>query len=219
MEGECACRRVAGHRLCALNALFVRPEKQDLSGTTLKVSRLVWGERAKRQLRMLRNAPNRFFRGGQATMLRIPSTWPNNDRYGPTRLSRFLREHLFPKKTNLISPPVITASQGAIAPLSQEQLRVARLGEAVENSMPRSRAARQPATNCPTGSTPRPATSCRACRAPLNCRIPTASARLRAATRRYGAAARGIMAQERHYPGCLRGGCDVVLWAASPRRS
>ena len=60
--------------------------------------------------------------------------------------------------------------------------------------MPRSRAARQPATNCPTGSTPRPATSCRACRAPLNCRISTASSRLRAATRRYGAAPRGIWA-------------------------
>ena len=121
MEGECACRRVAGHRLCALNALFLRPVKQDLSGTTLKVSRLVWGERAERRLGMLRNAPNRFFRGGQATRLRIPSTWRNHDRYGPTRLSRFLREHLFPKKTNLISPPVITASQGAITPLAQGQ--------------------------------------------------------------------------------------------------
>ena len=70
---------------------------------------------------------------------------------------------------------------------SQEQLRVARLGEVVQNATPRSPAARRTEANSSTESSPEPATSSRACRAPPNCRIPTASSRIPAATRRYGA--------------------------------
>ena len=70
---------------------------------------------------------------------------------------------------------------------SQEQLRVARLGEVVQNATPRSPAARRFGANSSTESSPEPATSSRACRAPPNCRIPTASSRIPAATRRYGA--------------------------------
>ena len=67
------------------------------------------------------------------------------------------------------------------------ELHVARLVEVVQNATPRSPAARRTEANSSTESSPEPATSSRACRAPPTCRIPTASSRIPAATRRYGA--------------------------------
>ena len=80
------------------------------------------------------------------------------------------------------------------SPQSQDQVRVARLEVYVESAVRGSRAARQLVEDWSTCSSSQPATSGRACRAPLNCQIPTENSWLRAAARHYGAAPRGIWA-------------------------
>ena len=72
-------------------------------------------------------------------------------------------------------------------PLSADQLRVARLKQPGQNGTHGSQGARELRPDCSTGRARAPATSRRACRAALTCRVPTASHSLRPATRRYGA--------------------------------
>ena len=102
------------------------------------------------------------------------------------------------------------------SPQSQDQVRVARLEVYVESAVRGSRAARQLVEDWSTCSSSQPATSGRACRAPLNCQIPTENSRLRAAARHYGAAPRGIWAAMSPSPVFQRGG--ATLCTARQRR-